>query len=484
LYTVEKELTAAIQNIEEQEKGRKYLLAKVATQREKVGTANKMIDTLNILGKYLLDKVSRMDKRKEGIEASEMQVRELGSRIRVTDWNELEEQSSELLVIDTLIEKYSKSKVTGSEEVITEAQTLRKCIIQYQKDPQFKISVSSEFATAMEECENRKRPQSTHASMGTKDGIFDLEDAVDQFHIDDYVIDVEDSSRTEKRSNLSDPKWSFDFISTGISRTPDLGSDLSTGDMEDDSLALGMRDDVRFRHCLMIIYKSFLEVESTMKLKIKDKPHNRDQTYVAVMTEVVALGITAILMISNVNKTYIAFADKSKGTILRNAYPNFIRRRLRIRMEALNKQGMANTPDKCALQTVRYALFWHNFYHGMIFTDMRVDERVFTKESLLKITAVTPAEGNAMMESLMDMRQLSRSSPKVITRNLNSMELWNRYIPILTYPSTVLTYELKPKDPNPVERQIEVPDTVQVPHINNDPSKGGSKGSNRKRKAT
>jgi hypothetical protein len=114
----------------------------------------------------------------------------------------------------------------------------------------------------------------------------------------------------------------------------------------------------------------------------------------------------------------------------------------------------------------------------MIFAGMRVDKRVFNKESLLRITAVTSADGNIMMESLIDMRRLSRSSPKVITRNLVSMELWNRYIPIMMYPSNVMTYELKKKEPNLVGRQIEIPDTVEIPEINNDPSAGGSKASN------
>jgi hypothetical protein len=429
-----------------------------------------------------------LKKRKEGIEASEMQVKALGSRIRVTDWNELleeiEEQSSEVLVIDTLIEKYSKSKVTGSEEVITEAQTLRKCIIQYQKEPQFKTSASLEVAAAMGDYATRKRSQSMHAPMETKDGISDLEDEVDQHDIDDYVIDVEDSSRTEKRSNLTDPKWSFDFISTGLRKTPDLGKELSQEDMKDDSLDLGRIEDVRFRHCITILYKSCIEVEANMRLKIKDKPHNRDLTYVAVMTEVVAVGITAILMIANVNKTYIAYADKSKGTVLRNAYPNFIRGRLKVRMEALIKQGVATTPDKCALRTVRYVLFWHNFYHGMIFAGMRVDERVFTKDSLLGITAVSPADGLVMLESLTDMRRLSRSSPKVITRNLNNMELWNRYIPIMTYPSNVMTYELKKKDPNIVGGQNATHDTVEPTESNNDLNAGDSRSANRKRQAT
>jgi hypothetical protein len=208
LSKVEKELTDANQTLEEQERGREYLLGKVSIEREKVATAHKMVDTLNILGKYLLDKVSRIEKRKEGIEVSGMQVKELGSRIRVTDWNvlleEIEEQSSEVVVIDTLIKKYSKSKATGSEEVITEAQTLRKCIIQYQKEPLFKVSASSEVATAMENYATRKRPP--HASKDTIDGIDVLEDEVNQSQIDDYAIDVEDSSRTEKRSKLTNSK--------------------------------------------------------------------------------------------------------------------------------------------------------------------------------------------------------------------------------------------------------------------------------------
>jgi hypothetical protein len=40
-------------------------LGKVANEREKVASARNMVDTLNILGKYLLDKVSQIEK-KEG----------------------------------------------------------------------------------------------------------------------------------------------------------------------------------------------------------------------------------------------------------------------------------------------------------------------------------------------------------------------------------------------------------------------------------
>jgi hypothetical protein len=132
-----------------------------------------------------------------------MQVKALGSRIRVTDCNELleelEQQSSEVLVIYTLIEKYSKSRVAGSEVVVTEAQTLRKCIFQYQKEPQFKVAASLEVATAVKAYEIEKQPQSTHPSKNTDDGISDLENDVDQARTDDYAIEEEDYYRTARR---------------------------------------------------------------------------------------------------------------------------------------------------------------------------------------------------------------------------------------------------------------------------------------------
>jgi hypothetical protein len=266
-------------------------------------------------------------------------------------------------------------------------------------------------------------------SKNPEDGILDLEDAVDQSHLEDYAIEEEDSSQTEKRSNI-DPKWSFDFVSMGLRNAPELAGEHNMGDIEDVSSELGLIEDMRLRHFIMVIYKTFLVVETTMSLKIKDKAHNRDLTYVAIMTVVEASGITSIMMISNVAKTYIAYADKSKVIVLKNAYPDFIRKRLKIRMGALNKPGMSNVPDKCANQTARYELWWLNFYHGLILTGMRVDEKVFNKESLTNISAISTIEGEALLASLIDLRRLYKSSPRVISRNLMNMELWNRYIPL------------------------------------------------------
>jgi hypothetical protein len=115
---------------------------------------------------------------------------------------------------------------------------------------------------------------------------------------------------------------------------------------------------------------------------------------------------------------------------------------------------------------------------------MQLDDIFFTKESLLKLTALSNDESIAMQESLRDMRKLSQLSPSVISRNMDSMELWNRYLPILTYPACVLIQDSKMRGQNLVGIQFAIPPTFQVPAINNDPSVAGSQATKRKRRAS